>query len=243
MKHIFPCQSSDSVSIRHYFISPSEKFILPNAAYRKALRNKFAYNRPWPTEVAGNWNEILRNWLCSTSSGLFQFFPSRRRRRRIIDKKQTVEWFSSHRSLLTSDYFVCMCTFRRRGISMRDVKESRRDTISYYFNFFKLSVFLLFARCLPFFSCLSNWIYLFSLRLKRKVYLIKLLRAYFAYQANRSFLLHFDLNKLPIAWNGEARCLLLRFLHPSGYIIWMPLTQFFRINNESQNVKSFYSDA
>lgn len=203
---IFPCQSihqlDSSLSLRSH-----EKFIFLTIL----LWNKFAYNRPWPTEVACNWNEILRNWLRSTSPRFFLLASSHRVL--LTKNKQSNGSFSATVHLHQIISFACALLFTRpRGIAMR----CKGERISYYFNFFKLFFFA------GFFQLFIDWIYLFF------VYLIILLRAYFAYQRNRSFLsilLHFDLNKLPIEWN-EARCLLLQFLACLFFLVFFSIPRY-----------------
>lgn len=99
--------------------------------------------------------------------------------------------------------------------SQRDVKASRGTQ----FLIISTSLNCFFS---PFFSCLSiEFIFCFSARMKEKKSSLNkiLLRAYFAYQANRSFLsilLHFDLNKLPIEQSlSAALCCLLLCAFPS----------------------------
>lgn len=141
-------------------------------------RNKSAYNRPWPTKVACNWNEILRNWLRAHPREYF--FSSHRP----SSLSSSYYWQKTNsRMVVFQPLFIYIRLFRLHvhffcaARHLRDAKESKRDTISYYIstslNCFFFSLFQLFI----------DWIYL------RKYYCA--LTLHIKQANNRSFLSQF----------------------------------------------------
>lgn len=156
--------------------------------------NKFTYNRPWPTEVACNWNEILR-------SDIFLFCSSHRPS---LSSSSHYWQKTNSRMVVFQPLFIYIRLFRLHVhffCAARHLKrckgEQKGHNFLLYFNFFKLLSFFL-----PFLVVYRLNLFIFF---RKKSFFKKiLLRAYFAYQANRSFLsilLQFDLNKLPIEWS------------------------------------------